>query len=114
VLQSPVLEALLTDGFSTTNARIVQKPVEAQVSLREERATVTRRPVDRPVTDTDKAFQEQSIEVRESTEEPVVAKTARVVEEVRVGKGTDTREETIPDTVRKTEVHVERWVPEDR
>src|SRR5690606_39169419 len=39
-------------------SRIVQTPVEAEVSLREERATVTRRPVDRAVTDSDKAFQE--------------------------------------------------------
>jgi uncharacterized protein (TIGR02271 family) len=89
-------------------SRIVQKPVEAEVSLREERATVTRQPVDRAVTDPDKAFHEQSIEVRESAEEAVVGKTARVVEEVRVGKETDTREETIRDTVRKTEVDVEQ------
>ncbi len=50
-------------------SRVVQKPVEADVSLREERATVTRRPVDRAVTDADQAFQEQSIEVRETAEE---------------------------------------------
>ena len=89
-------------------SRIVQKPVEAEVSLREERATVTRKPVDRAVTHPDKAFQEQSIEVRESAEEAVVGKTARVVEEVRVGKQTETRAETIRDTVRKTEVDVEQ------
>jgi uncharacterized protein (TIGR02271 family) len=89
-------------------SRIVQKPVEADISLREERATVTRRPVDRAVTNSDTAFQEKSIEVRESAEEAVVGKTARVVEEVRVGKEIDTRQETIRDTVRKTEVDVEQ------
>jgi len=89
-------------------SRVVQKPVEADVSLREERATVTRHPVDRAVTDSDRAFQEQSIEVRETAEEAVVGKTARVVEEVRVGKDIDTREETIRDTVRRTEVDVEQ------
>ena len=89
-------------------SRTVQKPVEAEVSLREDRATVTRRPVDRPVTDSDSAFQERTIEVRESAEEAVVGKTARVVEEVRVDKETDTREETIRDSVRKTEVDVEQ------
>jgi uncharacterized protein (TIGR02271 family) len=89
-------------------SRVVEKPVEADVSLREERATVTRQPVDRAVTDSDQAFREQSFEVRESSEEAVVGKTARVVEEVRVGKETDIREETIRDTVRKTEVEVEQ------
>jgi uncharacterized protein (TIGR02271 family) len=89
-------------------SRVVQKPVEADVSLREERATVTRQPVDRAVTDSDQAFREQSFEVRESSEEAVVGKTARVVEEVRVGKETDNREETIRDTVRKTEVDVQQ------
>jgi uncharacterized protein (TIGR02271 family) len=89
-------------------SRTVEKPVEATVSLREEHATVTRRPVDRAVTDADRAFKDQSIEVRESAEEAVVGKTARVVEEVEIGKESDVREETIRDTVRKTEVDVEQ------
>jgi uncharacterized protein (TIGR02271 family) len=89
-------------------SRVVQRPVEADISLKQERATVARRPVDRAVTDSDNAFKEQTIEVRESAEEPVVSKTARVVEEVRVGKDIDTREETVRDTVRKTEVDVEQ------
>jgi len=88
--------------------RTVEKPVEATVSLREERATVTRRPVDRPVTDADRAFKDQSVEVRETAEEAVVGKTARVVEEVEIGKQSEVREETISDTVRKTEVDVEQ------
>jgi uncharacterized protein (TIGR02271 family) len=88
--------------------RTVQKPVEAEVSLREEHAVVSRRPVDRAVTDADRAFEDQSIEVRESAEEAVVGKTARVVEEVRVGKESSTREETVRDTVRKTEVDVQQ------
>jgi uncharacterized protein (TIGR02271 family) len=89
-------------------SRTVERPVEATVSLREEHATVTRRPVDRAVTDADRAFKDQSIEVRESAEEAVVGKTARVVEEIEIGKESDVREETIRDTVRKTEVDVEQ------
>jgi stress response protein YsnF len=38
----------------------------------------------------------------------VVAKTARVVEEVRVGKEVREREETIEDSVRRKDVDVER------
>jgi len=88
-------------------SRTVERPVEANVSLREEHATVTRRPVDRPVTDADNAFRDASVEVRETAEVPVVGKSARVVEEVHVGKEASVREETIHDTVRKTEVDVE-------
>jgi len=88
--------------------RTVERPVEADVSLREERATVTRRPVDRAVTDADTAFKDATIEVRETAEEAVVGKTARVVEEVEIGKESSVREETVHDTVRKTEVDVEQ------
>lgn len=41
-------------------------------------------------------------------EEPVVAKTARIVEEVRVGKEVREREETIEDTLRRKDVEVQR------
>ena len=44
---------------------------------------------------------------------PVVSKQARVVEEVSVGKDVNERNETISDTVRKTEVDVEN-LEEDR
>jgi len=88
--------------------RTVERPVQANVSLREEHATVTRRPVDRAVTDADTAFKETTVEVRETAEEAVVGKTARVVEEVEVRKESGTREETVRDTVRKTEVDIEQ------
>jgi uncharacterized protein (TIGR02271 family) len=86
-----------------------ERPVEEQVTLREERANVERRPVDRPATDADlAAFKEGSIEVRETTEEPVTSKTARVVEEVVVGKEVRERTETVGDVVRRTDVEVEQ------
>ena len=67
--------------------------------LREERVHVDRRPVDRPVTAGDDVFRDRAIELTESTEEAVVAKEARVVEEVRVGKEQDERVEHVRDTV---------------
>ena len=89
-------------------SRVVEQPVEENVNLQEERVRVERRPVNRPVTDADlRAGQDQVIEVDEYAEEAVVAKQARVVEEVRVGKETSQRTETIRDTVRHTEVDVE-------
>ena len=52
------------------------------------------------------AFEEPTVEVRETEEVPVVEKTARVVEEVTVRKKETERTETVRDTVRRDEVKV--------
>ena len=87
-----------------------EQPVSEQVSLHEEKARVERRPVNRPATASEmEAFGkgDKTIELRETTEEPVVSKTARVVEEVKVGKQSSDRTETINEKVRRTDVDVE-------
>jgi len=90
-------------------SRVSERPVEEKVSLREERVHVERRPVDRPVTPADAAaFRERTIEATETAEEAVVAKNARVVEEVVVSKDATQRTETVRDTVRRTDVDVQR------
>lgn len=87
--------------------RVEEKPVREQVQLREEHVTVDRRPVDRPLTADDRdAFQERTYEVREMAEEPVVAKQARVAEEVVIRKDVDIRTEDVDDTLRRTDVDV--------
>jgi len=96
-------------GGVRLRSRIVEKPVEASVRLREEHVTVQRTPVDRPASESDfKAFKEGEMEVTESAERAVVAKEAHVVEEVSLGKQVTEREEVIRDTVRNTEVDVEQ------
>ena len=96
-------------GVVRVHRRVTETPVEEQVTLNEERAVVERRPVDRPATAADlAAFKEGEMEIRESREEPVVSKTARVVEEVSIGKEASQRTETVSDTVRRTDVEVER------
>ncbi len=87
--------------------RTVEEPVSESVNLHEEHVVFDRRPVDRAVTDADLANAGQSFELTETDEVPVVSKTARVVEEVRVGKVESDRTETVRDTVRHTEVEVE-------
>lgn len=88
---------------------VTETPVQESVQLKEERVTVERTPVDEPASAADiEAFKEGTIEVRETVEEPVVAKTARVVEEVNVGKEIAERTETVSDTVRRTDVEVEQ------
>ena len=81
------------------------------VNFREEHAAIERRPVDRPATAAD--LKEGFVEIRETEEQPVVSKTAHVVEEVVVGKDATERTETITDTVRGTTVEVERVHGED-
>jgi uncharacterized protein (TIGR02271 family) len=95
-------------------SRVVETPVNESVNLREEHVSVERRPVDQPISSADStAFKEQSIELREKAEEAVVQKSARVVEEVVVGKEASQRQQNIKDTVRHTEVQVESLGAQD-
>jgi len=90
-------------------SRIVETPVNETIGLREEHVDVQRRQVNQPLDPADTtAFKEQTIEMRERAEEAVVQKSARVVEEVTIGKQVNERQEHITDTVRHTEVEVER------
>jgi len=69
---------------------------------------VERRPVDRALSTSEtEGLRNQSVEVTEMAEEPVVQKRARVREEVVVGKEVTERTEKIRDKVRRTEVKVE-------
>ena len=95
-------------GGVRVRSRVIEKPVEETLRLREEHVVVNRRPVDRAVTDADlSSFKEGDIELTERSEEAVVSKQARVVEEVVVGKQVAEREQVVSDTVRRTDVEVE-------
>jgi|GEM_PF-440686 len=96
-------------GAVRVRSYVVERPVEEQVRLHEERVQIERHPVDRAVTATDAAgaFQERVIEAHATAEEAVVAKDVRVVEEIGIREEATDRTETVRDTVRKTEVEVE-------
>jgi len=96
-------------GRGTVRVRsyVVETPVEEQVTLRDERVHVERRPVDRPVRAGDAVFEERVIEASERAEEAVISKEARVVEEIGLRKEGDTRTEVVRDTVRRQEVEIE-------
>jgi uncharacterized protein (TIGR02271 family) len=101
-------------GGARIRSRVVERPVEEAVRLREEHVVVQRRPVNRPVTESDLSnFSEGDIEITERAEVPVVSKQARVVEEVGVGKQVEEREEVVRDTVRHTEVDVDETTRDD-
>ncbi len=97
----------VSHGRVRVRSYVVETPVQEQVGLREEHVNVERRPVDRPVSGNDNLFRERTIEAEERAEEPVIAKQARVKEEVVVKKDADERTETVSDKVRRTEVEVE-------
>ena len=84
---------------------VTERPVEEHVTLHSESVVVDRHAVDRSATDAD--FQNRDFTVTEMNEEAVVAKNARVVEEVLVGKTAQDHTETVRDTVRRTDVQVE-------
>ena len=89
-------------------SRVTERPVEETVTLREEHVKVERHPVNREVSAADMAnLKDGVLEVTTTAEEAVVGKQARVVEEVVVGKETVQHEETIKDTVRRTDVDVQ-------
>ena len=95
-------------GGVRVRSRVIEKPVEEHLRLREERVVVNRRPVNRAVTDADTAnFQEGDFTITERAEEAVVSKQARVVEEVEVGKRVEEHDQVIRDTVRRTDVDIE-------
>jgi uncharacterized protein (TIGR02271 family) len=95
-------------GGMRVHTYVTEHPVQEQVHLREEHLDVERRPVDRPVRDADQAFREETFEVTEKAEQPVVGKRAHVIEEVVISKDVGERIETVGDTVRRTDVDIEK------
>jgi uncharacterized protein (TIGR02271 family) len=94
-------------GGVRVQSRVTETPINEQVNLREEHVNIERHPVDRPLTAADRdAFQDRTIEMREHAEKAVVAKTARVVEQVSVGKTVTNKTEQISDSVRRTDVDI--------
>ena len=112
----PVIEEELTVGKREVQrggvrvfTHVSERPVQEEVSLHEEHVNVERHAVNRPV---DAAaldqVQDRTLDIRETAEEAVIAKQARVVEEVVINKQASDRTETVQDTVRRTDVEVEQ------
>ncbi|HZT15673.1 MAG TPA: PRC and DUF2382 domain-containing protein [Gaiellaceae bacterium] len=81
------------------------EPVEAEVELTRERATVRRERIDEPAAGHD--FREEEIEVPLRAEEPVVEKQAVAKERISVGKQAERDTRTVTETVRKERVDVD-------
>jgi stress response protein YsnF len=109
----PVVKEELEVGKRQTERRFrvrvysVSRPVEESVSLRDERVVVERRPVSGTATGVAGGQQDREFDVIETHEEPVIAKTARAVEEVVIHKEAAEHVEGVRDTVRETKVDVD-------
>lgn len=116
----PVIEEELQVGKRAVGAggvrvetEIDERQVNEAVNLKKENINVERHPVNRPATqeDLDKTA-EGKVTIPLVEEVPVVAKEARVVEEIVVEKDVAQHTETISDKVRRTDVDVENLTPE--
>jgi len=96
------------EGRVRIRSYVVETPVSETVHLREEHVNVERRAVDRPVAAGEDAFRERSFEATESREEAVVSKEAHIREEVVVNTQATEHDETVKDTVRRTEIREDR------
>ena len=94
-------------GGVKVKSHVVETPVTEDVSLKQERVSVERRPVNRPLSANERAFQDRTIEVEQRGQEAVVSKEAKVTEEVVVNKDVREGNQKVSDTVRRTEVEVE-------
>ncbi len=102
-------------GGTRVHVYTIEEPAQEQVELFEEKTEVTRRPVDRRLTEQEVIdgglLKERVFEVSEMREEAVVSKEAYVREEVVVTKTTEHRVQQINETLRRTEARTEQLQP---
>lgn len=98
-----------TGGVRVTTS-VSERPVKETVTLREEHVGAERRSADRVLSakEAEAAFEEKTVEMMGTSEEAEVRKEARVVGEVALTKETKGRQQTVKDTVRHTDVEVEK------
>lgn len=99
-------------GGARVTTRVEDVPVQQDVELIEEHARVERRPSTRLIPESELEagglLRERVVEVAQMREEAVITKQAFVREEVVVSKSVERRVERIDDSVRRTEVEVDR------
>jgi stress response protein YsnF len=95
-----------TERHTRVRVYTVSRPVEKEVTLRDERVTIERW----PATGTAAAGtpQDRTIDVIERHETPVAEKHGRVAEEIVVRKEVTERPESVRGTVQETKVEVEK------
>ena len=105
--QINVGKRIVEAGHTRVRRFVVDKPVEAKITLHEEHAEVIRRAISDPAYLKDIDWSEKTIDVTETAEEPVVNKTVRFTEEIVIRKQGSDSTRTVHDTVRSQQVEVD-------
>jgi uncharacterized protein (TIGR02271 family) len=85
-----------------------ERDVDQNVTLHDEHGEVLRKAVSQPAALDEVDWADRQVEVVETTEQALVNKTARVVEEVSLRKKGDEHVETIHEKLRRQQAEVER------
>jgi len=99
---------VLEIGKTRVHRFVVEEPVESEITLHEEHATISRRQVSDPGSAKDIDWSEKTFEITETAEQPVVTKRTRVADEVVIRREGSDHVETIRDTVRRQDIELVR------
>jgi uncharacterized protein (TIGR02271 family) len=99
----------VANGGVRVTRSVSERPVTETVTLREEHVGAERRSADRTLSaeEAEAAFEEKTVEMMGTSEKAEVHKEARVVGEIVLNKESKERQQTVKDTVRRTDVEVE-------
>ncbi|RPD96857.1 DUF2382 domain-containing protein [Candidatus Pantoea deserta] len=98
---------LVSEGTTRVRRYTVTDQVSENVSLHEQHADIFRRSTGDLAATDNVDWEDKTIEVAETHEQPVINKTAHVTEEVVVRTDQSERVENVTDTVRRQEVDIE-------
>jgi uncharacterized protein (TIGR02271 family) len=112
--QLEVGKRMVETGRTRVRRFVTEREVSADVTLHEEHADVLRRAINDPKYIGDIDWADATIEIRETAEQALVSKTARVVEEVGLRKIGSDHVETVHDKIRRQQVEIERLGPDGR
>jgi uncharacterized protein (TIGR02271 family) len=108
--QLDIGKRLVREGTTRIRRFVVETPIEKQVTLHEEHVKVVRRAISEPESIRNIDWNEKTIEINETAEEPVISKSAHFTEEVVIQKEGSDQVKTVRDKVRRQQVEVERLV----
>ena len=112
--QLQVGKRMVETGKTRVRRFVTEREVSADVTLHEEHADTIRRAVADPKYVGEIDWADATIEIRETAEQALVSKTARVVEEVALKKIGSDHVETIHDKIRRQQVEIERLGPDGK
>lgn len=98
---------LVSEGTTRVRRYTVTDQVSEDISLHEQHADIFRRSTGDLAAPREVDWEEKTIEVAETHEQPVINKTAHIKEEVVVRKDQSERVENVTDSVRRQEVDID-------